>query len=154
MRTLMAVLLCAIVGCGGTRSASPATRSARTEAPMPVDACDAQGRPVSDWGWGAPIMRPLTVAKLSSETMLVYTDLWSVRSEPDTLLLLPNGTVSNRRAGLDKSSWRLVDDTTVAIGRSIFRHRRDTCELFDGPLEDPPKGKRFTGTVIRGARRF
>jgi hypothetical protein len=98
--------------------------------------------------WGEPIAVPLTPASLVEDTFLVVTDLWaSMGPGPDTLLFHPDGSITNRRAGLS-GPWLLLSDTTVRIGTRVFRWRRQTGDFF-APLRPDSAGVAGPGWRIR-----
>ena len=104
------------------------------------------------------IDRPVTREALVKGSFVVHSDLWSVVvPEGDPLRFLPDGQIENVRAGL-RGPWEIIDDSTVQIGRVVFRHRRAERDLF-APIQAPPidsvlpPGTRLMGTLIVAVRR-
>ena len=100
--------------------------SSRTATLVPLQAAS-----IESCDTGVAIDRPLTAARLTADTFLVVTSLWSMLPPGggDTLLLYSDGSIRNRRAGLT-GPWRLLTDSSLVIGRQVFFLRAAHCDLF------------------------
>ncbi len=77
------------------------------------------------------IDRPITPELLINGRFVAFSDRWSVSTgEGDPIQFLADGRLVNQRAGL-VGPWRVIDDSTVEIGGSLFRHRMSRRDLFN-----------------------
>lgn len=107
-------------------------------------------RPLPEVG---ALARPITRDMLTSQRFIAFSDMWSVPVPGgDPVRFLPDGMVENERAGL-AGPWGIVNDSTVMIRGSLFRHRVSEGDLF-GPFPvrpspgDTPSDQRQLGTRI------